>query len=188
MCTVFAHAAVGVVAVRLAYGRPVPARLWWLGAACAALPDLDAGLHAYGIPYESEWGHRGLMHSILFAAIVGWLLAWLFLRRAPGLERVALWKHAVVLTLITASHGVLDLFTDGGLGIALLAPFSHERFFAPWNPFPVPMMGVSNLFTAYMGEVLLAEALYIGLPCALLFAAAELVSHRRARGDLASSG
>jgi inner membrane protein len=31
--------------------------------------------------------------------------------------------------------------TDGGLGCALLWPFSNERFFAPWTPLPVAPIG-----------------------------------------------
>jgi inner membrane protein len=176
MCTSFAHAAVGLLAIRMFYGRPAPLRLWVLGAGCAALPDIDAGLHFYGVAYESAWGHRGMMHSLFFAAIVGCLVSWLALRHPPTLRAIAWWKHAAIFGLITASHGVLDLLTDGGLGIALLAPFSNERFFAPWNPFPVPMMGVTNLFTRYMAEVLLTEALLVVLPCAAMVAAAEVLA------------
>ncbi len=39
------------------------------------------------------------------------------------------------------SHPLLDTLTDGGLGCALLWPFSNERFFAPWTPLPVAPIG-----------------------------------------------
>jgi inner membrane protein len=35
------------------------------------------------------------------------------------------------LFLATVSHGVLDAFTNGGLGVAFLWPWSGERFWAP---------------------------------------------------------
>jgi len=44
-----------------------------------------------------------------------------------------------------ASHGVLDTLTDGGLGAALLWPFSNERFFAPVRPLPVAPIGAGML-------------------------------------------
>jgi inner membrane protein len=47
----------------------------------------------------------------------------------------------VIVTLVIASHGLLDALTDGGLGAALLWPFSDERFFAPWRPLPVAPIG-----------------------------------------------
>lgn len=38
-------------------------------------------------------------------------------------------------------RSLLDTLTDGGLGVALLCPFSSERFFAPWRPLPVAPLG-----------------------------------------------
>jgi hypothetical protein len=38
------------------------------------------------------------------------------------------------LFLATASHGILDAFTDGGRGIAFFAPFGTERYFFPHHP------------------------------------------------------
>lgn len=49
------------------------------------------------------------------------------------------WGHTL------ASHGLLDALTDGGLGIALLWPFTNERFFAPWAPIPVAPIGTGML-------------------------------------------
>ena len=36
-----------------------------------------------------------------------------------------------------ASHGVLDALTDGGPGVAFLAPFDDTRYFFPWRPIRV---------------------------------------------------
>lgn len=47
----------------------------------------------------------------------------------------------MLAALVLASHAILDNLTDGGLGCALLWPFSDERFFAPWRPLPVAPLG-----------------------------------------------
>jgi hypothetical protein len=36
--------------------------------------------------------------------------------------------------LATASHGVLDATTNGGLGVAFFSPFDNRRYFLPWRP------------------------------------------------------
>ena len=36
--------------------------------------------------------------------------------------------------------------TDGGKGIALLSPFTNERFFLPWRFVPVSPIGASRFF------------------------------------------
>jgi inner membrane protein len=53
---------------------------------------------------------------------------------------------------------LLDTLTDGGLGIALLWPFSNERFFAPWRPIPVAPIGARMLSSRGL-HVVLTEAL-----------------------------
>jgi len=142
----------------------MPRRLWLLGALCAAAPDLDVVAFSLGIPYDHLLGHRGLSHSLAFAALLGALVARLAL--APGL-RV---RGALYLFLTTASHGLLDTFTDGGLGVALLAPFDATRWFAPFRPIRVSPIGVGAFFTR--GAAVLANELAtVWLPCALLAAA-----------------
>src|SRR6267378_8050335 len=39
--------------------------------------------------------------------------------------------------LATASHGLLDAMTNGGLGVAFFAPFCDTRYFLPWQPIVV---------------------------------------------------
>jgi inner membrane protein len=45
--------------------------------------------------------------------------------------------YVIFFFLLTASHGILDAFTNGGLVIALFSPFSNERYFFPWTPIEV---------------------------------------------------
>jgi inner membrane protein len=100
------------------------------------LPDADVIGFPLGIRYEDPWGHRGASHSIVFALLVTAALT-AVLRRAgfPPL------RTAVTAGLVLLSHGLLDTLTDGGLGCALLWPFSDARFFAPVTPLPVAPLG-----------------------------------------------
>ena len=90
------------------------------------LPDADVIGFAFGIRYADALGDRGLSHSFFFAAVFGVIVAALYGERR---ERW-LWL-AAYFGVVTASHAVLDALTDGGLGVALFAPFSNERYFLP---------------------------------------------------------
>jgi inner membrane protein len=112
----------------------VAAAALWSGL--SLLPDVDVIGFKLGVRYADPWGHRGATHSFAFALAAA-ALVWLVARaaRLPA-GRIALYAAAVV-----ASHPLLDTMTDGGLGCALLWPFSDERFFAPWRPIPVAPIG-----------------------------------------------
>lgn len=132
------HVAVGLAVAR---GVPRPERLrpiaW--AATCVALadlPDLDVLAFRLGIPYGAPWGHRGAVHSLAFAALC--TLAVALLARA---DRLPVGRVALAAGLALGSHGVLDTLTDGGMGIALLWPFTARRLFAPWQPIPVAPIG-----------------------------------------------
>ena len=70
MASAFGHAALGATLGKLL----LPNRRYWpcwvAAACCAALPDVDALGYRLGVPYYSLWGHRGLTHSLLAAAVV----------------------------------------------------------------------------------------------------------------------
>jgi len=74
--------------------------------------------------------------------------------------------------VVTASHGLLDALTDGGLGVAFLAPFSGERFFFPWQPIEVSPIGLRRFLSGRGLEVLRSELLWVWLPSILLAGAA----------------
>src|SRR5256885_7894950 len=116
MPTVVTHA-VSAAALTSAFpSRCVPRRLIILGAICAMAPDADVFGFRFGIRYGALWGHRGLTHSLAFAFCLS-LVALLFaLPYVAGVaHRISVWLY---LFLASASHGVLDAFTNGGLGIA----------------------------------------------------------------------
>jgi inner membrane protein len=68
----------------------------------------------------------------------------------------------------TASHGLLDAMTDGGLGVAFLSPLDNRRYFLPWTPIRVSPIGVARFFGARGFAVLQTEVLWIWLPAAVL--------------------
>lgn len=133
------HLAVGLAAGRFyARGEGLKANLKAMIAfsTISFVPDLDVLGFRYGIAYVDEWGHRGASHSITFAlllAVIGGLMATRSGHR--------FWRAAPLVALVMASHGALDTLTDGGLGVALLWPFSNERFFALWRPLEVAPIG-----------------------------------------------
>jgi len=174
MPTVMSHA-VAALALGPAFRRAGwRARVWWAGALCAVLPDADVlGVYA-GVPLGSVLGHRGLTHSLSFAAVLAAALAPLLVPRGT---RRRLWLY---LFLVTASHGVLDAMTDGGIGVALLAPFDTRRYYLPWRPIVVSPLGLRPFLSAWGMAVLASEAVWVWLPAALFAAAACRLTRPRA--------
>ena len=120
------------VAARLGF---VAAMLLW--SALSLLPDADVLGFRFGVAYAAPWGHRGATHSLGFALLGGAAVG--LAARALGSRRAL--ATAALAGLVLASHGLLDALTDGGLGCALLWPWSDERFFAPWRPLRVAPIG-----------------------------------------------
>jgi len=139
-------ASVGHIVVEMAAARAYDTRRAprWTGmaawSALAMLPDLDVIGFALGVRYGDPWGHRGAAHSLVMAAALGVAVTAIARRRGLPLGRTALFTVTVL-----ASHGLLDTMTDGGLGCALLWPFSLTRYFAPWRPIPVAPIGLDFL-------------------------------------------
>jgi inner membrane protein len=176
MASVFSHgvAALGIGACF--YQREIPKRVWAIGAVCAAIPDADVIGFGFGVHYGDFWGHRGFTHSLAFAALLAAAVVFVGFRRArPNLNRLTLWWY---FFLATASHGLLDAMTDGGLGVAFFAPFNNHRYFLPWRPIRVSPIGISRFFTHRGVVVIQSELLWIWLPSAVLIAVA-LSCHRR---------
>lgn len=174
MPTVFTHPAIPVT-LALGLGcKVVSKRLLAAGVIASLLPDLDVLAFRLGIPYAAEWGHRGFSHSLLFAlliAIVGAVLA------RP--LRATVKASFGFLFIAAASHGILDAFTNGGLGIALLWPISTDRFFMPWHPIEVAPLALSRFFSQKGIVVLWSELIGVWLPCLALATIAVLFRHCR---------
>lgn len=176
MPSVFSHAASGL-AIGTAFWQPhVPARFWIAGALVAALPDIDSIGFRFGVAYGNTLGHRGLTHSLVFAAVLAAVVvAVLFPSGAGPVSRSQLW---LFLFLTTASHGVLDALTNGGLGVAFFGPFDNTRYFFPFTPIEVSPIGVRSFFTERGLRVLTSELLWVWLP-SVIVAAVTLWLRRR---------
>jgi inner membrane protein len=152
------HLAVGLAAGRLQAtltGGRESVRLAMLGyCALSVLPDIDVVAFTLGVPYGAPFGHRGAVHSLPVAVAVG-ALCGVVARLAGGRGLIT----GVLAAAVMASHGLLDAMTDGGLGIALLWPFSDRRFFAPWRPIPVSPIGL-GFFSARGLRVAAVELIY----------------------------
>jgi inner membrane protein len=178
LASLFSHA-VAAVGISACFYRPgTPKRVWVTGALCSVIPDLDFIGFRFGIHYGDSWGHRGFTHSLVFAALLATAaLAIGFWRKTAGLGRFPLW---IYFFLTTASHGLLDAMTDGGLGVAFFSPFNNTRYFLPWTPMRVSPIGIGRFFGPRSLEVVHSELLWIWLPVALLLVSAWLVRRRTA--------
>ena len=162
MPTVPTHAVVALTILTVGGGgRTLPPSLWIAGAVCAVLPDMDVIGFSYGIRYGDLVGHRGLTHSIFFAAVVAAAVTVFQPRR----DRRMYWA---LLFLCTVSHGVLDAATDGGLGIAFFSPFSNQRYFWPFRPIDVSPIGLERFLSARGLDVIVTELRWIWAPCVAL--------------------
>jgi len=173
MPTILTHAAVPL-ALGLGLGRRViPRRLLLAGMAASALPDVDVVSFTLGVARDSALAHRGLTHSLAFAAAVA-LLGASFHRRLHTQFAVA----CFFLFIAVASHGFLDAFTNGGWGVMYLWPWSSERFFAPVRLIEVSPIGM-RIFSERGVAVLVSEIIWIWLPCAVLVTALALGPGRK---------
>jgi inner membrane protein len=176
------HAAVALALAPVFWRPGAPRRIWVLGALFAMAPDLDVAGFALGVPYDAPLGHRGFTHSLACAALVAVALAWLALPRAsPAFSRR---RAALYLFLAIGSHGLLDMLTDGGLGIALWSPFENGRHFFAFRPIAVSPIGVHGLLGERGLAILSSELRWVWLPAAL-FAASVLALRARSRRDTA---
>jgi inner membrane protein len=161
MASVFSHA-VAALSIGVCFYRPqVPKRVWVAGAVCSMLPDLDVIGFRFGIHYGDFWGHRGFTHSLAFAALLASVVAFVVFHREAGIGKFSLFAY---LFLATASHGVLDAITNGGLGVAFFSPFDNTRYFLPWRPVRVSPIGVTRFFTPRGFAILQSELLWIWVP------------------------
>lgn len=146
----------------------------------AVLPDADVVGHHLGVAYDDMLGHRGFTHSILFAAIAGFLAPMLFFPAVRVFQREGLLLVALCFSA-TLSHGVLDAFTVAGLGVGFLIPFQETRYFAPWRPIATSPLGVRAFFEGPASAILRNELFWIGVPAATTFGALHVVRRVRNR-------
>ncbi len=163
MPTVFAHAAVGLFSAAAIYRKPMPKRFWVLAVVCSIIPDADVLAFKFGIPYGHFFGHRGFFHSLFFAVFLGMAVGCLFFLKSPRR-----FLYGAYFSLLIALHDLLDAFTNGGLGIALLSPFSTKRYFFWTTPIEVAPLSPKVFFSERAYLILGNELLWVGVPAAVL--------------------
>ena len=153
-------------------------KFWILSLACSSLPDADViGYRYLYIPTYEFFGHRGFFHSPFFAALLSIFIVCLFYRK-EGIFSKTWWKYLLYFFVLTASHGVLDAFTNGGNGIALLSPLTNERYFSPWTPIEVSPLSIKAFLSLRGLTVLKSELLWIWTPCILILILLR-IKHKR---------
>ena len=173
MATILSH---GIAALALGKGftgERMPMRFWLASVVCAMLPDIDVIGFGFGIHYGDMLGHRALTHSLVFALLISIVTVALLFRDTNPFSKD--WFSLVIyFFVVTASHGVLDALTNGGLGVAFFAPFSNARYFFPWTPIEVSPIGL-RFFSSRGLVVILSEIVWVWIPAAAIITCAWIV-------------
>lgn len=180
MASAITHAVVGFAAAVAYAGTPTPRRLWLLAAGVSVLPDADVIGFPLGVRYASLLGHRGLSHSLAFAAALGAIVTTLAYRDLRFGSR-AWWGRSAFFAAVTASHGALDALTNGGLGVAFFSPFELKRYFFPLRPIVVSPVDVRRFAGEWAARILASEIRWVWVPAVALMLAALLLRRARAK-------
>ena len=173
MPTIISHAAVPL-ALGIGLGeKRIPRALLAAGVVASMLPDADVILFRFGASYDTPWAHRGFSHSLTFAILLGALAALILKRCSPPLLAFAF------VAVSAASHGLLDMMTNGGHGVAVLWPFTNDRYFFDWRPIRVAPLALSR-FPPRAAAIVRTEFLWIWVPAIIV--ALGLRFWRRRRG------
>lgn len=166
MASAFSHAFVALVFGKASRHPIMTRQVLFLGMACSIVPDLDVIGLSFGIRYGDLWGHRGLTHSLFFACLLSAALVQFLYWHTSTSAKLTL---CVYFFCCTASHGVLDAMTNGGLGIAFFSPFDTTRYFFTFRPVAVSPIGIGDFFTGDAFRILASEATWIWLPTIMTF-------------------
>ncbi len=166
MPTLITHSIVGITLGKAFANKRTPKYFWLLSVFCAVLPDADVIGFYFHIPYSHFFGHRGFFHSLSFALLFSVLIVTVFFRQKTFFSKCRC-RYVLYFFFVTASHGILDAFTNGGLGVALFSPFDNTRYFFPWTPIKVSPLSVMAFLSRRGLNVITSELLWIWLPLAL---------------------
>jgi inner membrane protein len=184
MPTIFSHGLIGLTGSQFVRPPLQDSKRWifiGLSIALPILPDLDGIPLLLGwLPYGHIFGHRGFCHSLFAAALIAAAATAFMARLSPGFRCrwPVMWLY---FTALTATHGILDMATLGGKGIALFAPFDNTRYFFPFRPIHASPMNPINFMSRYGLNSIVSELLTIWTICLAL-----LISTRRFSGLIRS--
>lgn len=160
MPTIIAHAVTGIALSSTISQKEQWLRVGILAVICSIAPDIDAIGFRIGIPYQHWLGHRGLSHSIVFAALLG-IIALLFISE-KSIKRKCLYFCVFFGSGIL--HDILDAMTNGGLGVAFFSPFIDTRYFLPRKPIEVSPLSIRRFLALRGWEVIKSELLWVIIP------------------------
>ena len=178
MASIFSHAFVAYGVNNTFMEHPYWKRCVFFSVVLSILPDADVIGFLIGVPYESPWGHRGATHSIVFSMMMAAFVTALFFRDYFRFKAKLL-AVFTILSLSAISHGVLDAFTNGGLGVAFFWPFDNSRYFFPYHPVQVSPIGISAFFSEYGLKVILSELVFIVLPTTIFIVIRKIMFKNR---------
>lgn len=159
-----------------------------IGAVAGAAPDLDVFIISSEDPLLNLQYHRHFTHSLLFAPVIGLLVAALF----KGLFYTRRWPFRELLlfaTLGALSHGLLDACTS--YGTMLYLPFSAHR--ESWDLISIidPIFTVPLVLLCIAGFIASKPRLIrIGMCLCLMYLSFGYIQRERARSyalELATS-
>ncbi|WP_108868457.1 metal-dependent hydrolase [Aquimarina aquimarini] len=177
MASIFAHGFTAYAFSKSFSKEVYTTKLWLLGILCSIIPDADVIGFKFGISYKSFWGHRGFSHSLLVALLLGIAITFIFYNKKMFTKMgIAL---ILYFSICTASHGILDAMTTGGLGVAFFSPFDDMRYFLPWRPIQVSPIGASKFFSVWGVKVLLSELIWIAIPATMYILATNYVRKQK---------
>ena len=167
MASIFTHAIAAGALGAVKYPKREIIKYFLLGIFCASFPDVDVLAFKLGIPYEHPFGHRGFFHSLIFAYLQGLFIVRVFYADLTFASRQSM-TIGFYFFCCGVSHSILDAMTNGGLGVAFLAPFDNTRYFLPWRPIQVSPLDVDSFFGEKGINVLKSELYYVMIPSLLL--------------------
>ena len=182
MASALTHAFAAVALTKTLSNRKRDWRFWTLAVASSILPDADVVSFAVGTEYGDLLGHRGLSHSLLFAALWSLLVVSCEYKRLTKFSQ-HWWSLAGLFFVVTVSHGILDAMTNGGLGVAFFAPVDTTRYFFPWRPIRVSPVGVGQFFSGQGAAIMASEMKYVWLPLAMIWAGVAMLRRGFARNS-----
>lgn len=174
MPSIITHSFVGIFSASLFKTNKFKLKFFLISVLCPIIPDFDVITFKFGIPYEHFFGHRGFFHSLSFAFILSLGIVLIFFRSKETRFKSKL-GLLIYFFILTSSHGILDAFTSGGLGIALLSPFDNTRYFFSYTPIIVSPLGLAAFFSEWGKRVIISEILWVWMPLIGIFILVKII-------------
>jgi len=120
-------------------------------------------------------------HSLFFALIFSVIAMLPFYFGYGEISFTSQYGYPLVILfwISVISHPILDIFTNGGHGVALFSPFWTRRFIANWGPIKVSPMGIHDFCcTSYGQEIMESEQIWIwgpGSACVIIASIIKLI-------------